>query len=232
MFLYLIIMVLVIAVPMAFSFEKNLMLYKRWKFLLPAILITMTLFITWDIIFTRIGCWAFNPKYLSGIYLLKLPIEEYLFFISVPYACAFSFYAIKFHFPQFKLGKKETLVLTVIIIALSLVAALIFRHHLYTLVISGIVSFILIISYFFAREVLQYYYAIFLVLLIPFFVVNGILTGTGIDQEVFRYDPLAITGFRILSVPIEDLFFAFSLLLTVLTLTALLEPKFMKDQLT
>jgi hypothetical protein len=37
MSLYLIIMLVSIAVPFALSFEKNLMLYKRWKYLFPAI---------------------------------------------------------------------------------------------------------------------------------------------------------------------------------------------------
>ncbi len=230
MSLYLIITILVIAVPFAFSFEKNLMLYKRWKFLLPAIFITMALFITWDIIFTHIGCWVFNPKYNSGIYFFKLPLEEYLFFIAIPYACAFSFYALKFHFPHYKAGKKGTSVLSIVMVIVSLVVAFTNMHHIYTFVNFIVLALILFASYVFARGVLEYYFAIFPVLLIPFFVINGILTGTGIDQEVFSYNPLVLTGIKILSVPIEDMFYAFSLLLTVFVITEMLESKYNKER--
>lgn len=224
-------MILAIAVPFAFSFEKNLKLYKRWKFLLPAILITMVLFITWDIIFTHIGCWVFNPKYNSGIYFFKLPLEEYLFFIAIPYACSFTFYVIKFHFPKYKTGNKTTLILLITSIIISLMVAFTNMHRIYTFVNFLVFAFILLFSYIFARDVLKHYFAIFLVLLIPFFIVNGILTGTGIDQEVFSYNPLVLTGIKIFTVPIEDAFYAFSLFLTVLVVTDLLESRHKKETL-
>ena len=225
MSLYLIILILVIAVPLALSFEKNLMLFKRWKYLMPAIFISMALFISWDIIFTHFGYWVFNPRYNSGIYLFKLPLEEYLFFIAIPYACAFSFYAIKFHFPLYKTGKKTTLILLVVLIVGSLIVAFSNMNRVYTFVSPLVLIIIILVSFFFAREVLQYYFAIFPILLVPFFIVNGILTGTGIDQEVFSYNPLVIAGIRIFTVPLEDIFFAGSLLLTVLMLTDVFENR-------
>ena len=211
--------------PFALSFEKNLKLYKRWKFLLPAIFITMALFISWDIVFTHIGCWAFNPKYISGIYFFKLPLEEYLFFIAIPYACTFTYYAIKFHFPQYNTGKTGTMTISIVLIVFSLISAFYNSHHLYTFVSLIILALILLASLFFVREVLKYYYAIFPVLVIPLLIVNGILTGTGIDQEVFSYRPMAITGIRLLTIPIEDLFFGFSLILMTIGLTEILERK-------
>jgi lycopene cyclase domain-containing protein len=221
-------MILVISVPFALSFEKNLMLYKRWKYLLPAILITMILFIFWDIIFTHLGYWVFNPKYNSGIYIFKLPLEEYLFFVAVPYACAFSFYALKFHFPQYKTGKKLTLVILVVAIIGSLILAFLNMHRIYTFVILLVLTLFLIVSYLLTRDIVQYYFAIFPLLLIPFFIVNGILTGTGIDQEVFSYNPAVITGIRIFTVPLEDMFYACSLLLSVLMLTDIFEHRLNK----
>lgn len=225
MSLYLAVLLISLAGPLALSFEKNLRLYKRWKYLLPGILITMIIFVSWDIIFTRMGYWFFNPTHNSGIYLNQLPLEEYLFFIVIPYACAFSFYAVQFHFPKFKINGKWTKFLTFFIVVFSIIFSLLNHEVAYTFVSCLVLPIILLLSYYLAREVVQYYLAIFPILLIPFFIVNGVLTGTGIEQAVFDYNPQAILGIRILSIPIEDMFFNFSLLLLPLTLTHLFEMR-------
>lgn len=225
MSLYLIILIISLAGPLALSFEKNLRLYKRWKYLLPAILITMVFFVAWDIIFTHWGCWFFNPMYNSGIYIYKLPLEEYMFFIAIPYACSFTYYAVQFHFPKFKLTEQWTTISTFTIAAISLIVSLVNHNLTYTFVNFLVLPVILLLSYYFAKEVLQSYLVIHLVLLIPFLLVNGILTGTGIEQYVFDYHPQAILGIRILSIPIEDFFYNFSLLLSPLVLTHIFEKR-------
>ena len=230
MSLYLIILIFSLAGPLALSFEKNLELYTRWKYLLPAILITMIIFVTWDIIFTHLGYWFFNPIYNSGIYINKLPLEEYLFFIVIPYACAFSFYALQFHFPKFKLNEQWTKVLTFLIVVVSLITSFLHRDLTYTFVAFLVLPAILLLSYYFARAVVQYYLAIYPILLIPFFIINGILTGTGIEQAVFDYNPQVILGIRIFSIPIEDMFYNFSLLLLPLALTHIFEMRFKKTK--
>lgn len=225
MSLYLIVVMLVLAGPLALSFEKNLMLFKRWKYIVPALLITMLFFGTWDIIFTHIGCWEFNPMHNSGIYFFKLPIEEYLFFIAVPYACLFSFYAIKFHFPKYKLNLKATNIISALLLIASLTVAFTNLERTYTFVNFLVLSVILIAAYRFARDSLQYYLAIFPVLAVPFFIVNGILTGSGIEQEVFSYHQDVISGIYFLTIPVEDLFYAFSLILFVLGIGEFLENR-------
>ncbi|WP_273567387.1 lycopene cyclase domain-containing protein [Maribacter halichondriae] len=230
MSLYLIILIISLAGPLALSFEKNLGLYTRWKFLLPAILITMVVFVIWDVIFTHQGYWFFNPIYNSGIYINKLPLEEYLFFVVIPYACAFSFYAVQFHFPRFKLNEQWTKFLTQLLVVVSIIMSLLYRDFAYTFVVFLVLPAILLLSYFFAKEVVQYYLAIYPILLIPFFIINGILTGTGIEQAVFDYNPQAILGIRIFSIPIEDMFYNFSLLLSPLALTHIFEMRFKKSK--
>jgi lycopene cyclase domain-containing protein len=223
MSLYLIILLISLAGPLALSFEKNLRLYKRWKYLIPAILMTLIIFVVWDIIFTHLGYWFFNPMYNSGIYINKLPLEEYLFFLVIPYACAFSFYAIEFHFPKFKLNEQSTKITTYLIVVASASVALFNTGLRYTLVVFLVLPVVLLFSYYFARPIVQRYLAIYPILLIPFFIINGILTGTGIEQAVFDYNPAVILGIRIFSIPFEDMFYNFSLLLLPLTLTHLLE---------
>lgn len=230
MSLYLIILIFSLAGPLVMSFEKNLKLYKRWKYLLPAIFITMLIFVVWDIIFTHMGYWFFNPIYNSGIFINKLPLEEYLFFMVIPYACAFSFYAVQFHFPKFKLNEQWTKVVTFIVVGVSFIMSLLYSDFSYTFVVFLVLPMILLMSFYFAKEVVQYYFAIYPILLIPFFIINGVLTGTGIEQAVFDYSPKAILGIRIISIPIEDLFYNFSLLLLPLVLTHVFETRFKKTK--
>ena len=74
-----------IAVPLALSFDKNVHFWTRWKYLFPAILITAVVFIYWDIQFTAAGIWSFNHHYVVGAFFYGLPVEEWLFFLIVPY---------------------------------------------------------------------------------------------------------------------------------------------------
>ena len=94
-----------------------------------------------------------------------------------------------------------------------------------------LVSVILLLSYYFARDLVQYYLAIYPILLIPFFIINGILTGTGIEQAVFNYNPQVILGIHVLSIPIEDMFYNFSLLLSPLVLTYIFEMRAKKTKI-
>jgi lycopene cyclase domain-containing protein len=50
-------------------------------------------------------------------------------------------------------------------------------------------------------------------MLVPFFIVNSILTGTFIKDEVVWYNNSEILGIRLLTVPVEDIGYLFSLIL-------------------
>ncbi|NSW94790.1 MAG: lycopene cyclase domain-containing protein [Bacteroidales bacterium] len=60
--------------------------------------------------------------------------------------------------------------------------------------------------------IINRFYISFLVILIPFFIVNGILTGTFIENEVVWYNNDQTTGIRLLTVPLEDIAYGFSLI--------------------
>ena len=77
---------------------------------------------------------------------------------------------------------------------------------------------ILSVAYFVNLKLLSSFYITFLVMLIPFFIVNGILTGTGIQEEVVWYNDEENLGIRILTIPAEDILYAFSLILLNLIL--------------
>ena len=86
---YLFLNLITIAGPLALSFDKKVAFYKNWKQFALAMLTTTTIYIVWDIWFTKINVWLFNPQFLYGKWFANLPLEEYIFFIIIPYACLF-----------------------------------------------------------------------------------------------------------------------------------------------
>lgn len=210
--------ILSISVPLLVSFHPRIRLHHYWKSLFSAIALSMIPFIIWDIYFTIHKYWGFNPDYLSQTYILHLPVEEWLFFICVPYACVFTHEALMVLTKNAHLTTKTTKIITILLL---IVFGLVLAFHFdlaYTAVnmIFGII--ILLLAYRYNPGLLSSFYLTFLVMLIPFFIVNGILTGTGIENEVVWYNNDENLGIRMLTIPIEDSVFAFSLILLNLLL--------------
>lgn len=203
--------------PFAFSFNARANFSKKWKYVLPAIGLTAILFIVWDVVFTQKGIWGFNENYITGVYLLNLPIEEILFFICIPYACIFTYFALN-HFFRADPVADYARIITYTLIVISLAVAFIFREQAYTfttfILLAGLLVFlsILRVSY------LSKFYRAFIVLLIPFFLVNGILTGSFIPEEIVWYKNAENMGIRIGTIPIEDIFYAMLMILTNLAI--------------
>ncbi len=105
MYTYLLINLFSIIIPIAASFDRRLNFYKQWSSFFPAIFITLSFFIVWDIYFTYLGIWGFNPRYLTGINLFNLPMEEWMFFITIPYACVFTYTSLNYLIKKDYLGK-------------------------------------------------------------------------------------------------------------------------------
>ena len=97
---YLAVDLAVLAVPLALSFDRKVRFARFWPALFPAIAVMMALFIPWDIAFTEQGIWGFNPDYLSGLWIAGIPLEEWLFFLCIPYACLFTYESLKYYIPR------------------------------------------------------------------------------------------------------------------------------------
>ena len=127
--LYLLLNIGSISIPFLFSFHPKLKFYKYWKALFLSLLITMFIYIPWDVIFTKHGIWGFNNAYFLNQSILGLPIEEWLFFICIPYACVFTHYALLYYFPNAKLTKKTTYLVSAILF-FTLLKQVLHRKHL------------------------------------------------------------------------------------------------------
>ena len=209
---YLLIDLFSVCVPLLVSFHPRSGLYKHWYALLPAIAITAVFYLLWDSWFTSMGVWGFNPTYITGIHVSNMPLEEILFFICIPYACVFTFDCLSRVIPADVLSKRLNYI-SYALIGLCVVIAAIYHNNYYTASAFGLLAVLILAANYSKVPWLGRFYVIYLILLIPFLIVNGLLTGTGLDAPVVWYSSDHIIGPRILTIPIEDVFYGMGLLL-------------------
>ena len=215
-YLYLILNLGSLSIPLLYSiFEKKFHFIQYLKITFISILLVAIPFLVWDAFFTSIGVWGFNSDYHLSLFILNMPIEEWMFFFCIPYACLFTHEVVKYYFPNYKLSKQNTIIISVFLLLLTSTLLIFNIGKWYTTV--NFVCFILLMVYSLKKQVkaLQEYLPSFLIILIPFFIVNGVLTGTGIDNPVVWYNDSENMGVRLFTIPFEDIFYAFNMLFSI-----------------
>ena len=225
MSLYLILNIASLIIPFLYSFENRMKYIKRWKAVFSAIILTAIFFIVLDIIFTKMGVWSFNPRYHSGIEFFDLPIEEWLFFICIPYASIFIHFAFHYFLPKVSLSDKTARIIYWILMVILLPTILFHYDKWYTVINYSVLVLVLTYTVFRVPGILNTFFITFLIVLIPFSIVNGILTGSFIDEPVVSYNDAENLGIRLGTIPIEDIGYAFSMLLMSLVLIKKIEKK-------
>jgi lycopene cyclase domain-containing protein len=214
MSLYFTLLLISLAFPLALSFDKNLRFYKSWIYLFPALIFTAFIYLIFDVCLTRWGVWGFNPVYVSAIGLFGLPIEEWLFFIIIPYCSIFLHDVMVYYFPQYKLNAKLSRFFSSGFIVLLLMVAVLNFDKAYTVYMALTVCILLLITLFSKyNEIVQHYFITFLAIAVPFLLINGILTGSLIDGEVVWYNNNENLGIRLFTIPVEDIGYGFGLIL-------------------
>ena len=209
--LYFYILLFSVAVPLLYTlFFKDFI--KHWKYFTISTVLVAVFFLILDFYFTAIGVWSFNYDYCLGIELLGMPLEEWLFFLIIPFCSLFIHYCAITVNPNFKFNKKASFYLTITLIVLVFTVAITNSTKYYTAVNFFVLAMVLSLGLLFFRTYLQEFYASFIVILIPFFIVNGILTGSFIETPIVSYNNLENLGIRLFTIPVEDIGYAFSML--------------------
>ncbi len=212
-YLYLLINAFTIAGPLLLSFDKKVAFYQMLPKALLAAAIVAVPFLIWDEIFTQVGFWGFNSDYLSGLYMGSLPIEEVLFFFTIPIACTFIYAVLNNWFPTNALAAKEKRITSGLFIFL-IPLIFIHREFWYTAVTFSLLAIFLgYLRWYQETPFMHFVYRAYLVCLIPFCIVNGILTGSMINSPVVWYNENAFTSIRIGTIPFEDFLYGFLLIL-------------------
>ncbi|MDF2436187.1 MAG: lycopene cyclase domain protein [Bacteroidota bacterium] len=211
---YVFVLLFTLSYPLYKSFEDKIAYHKKWKSLFPAILISALIFIAWDIWFTKIGIWSFNNEYLLGIYLLNLPIEEWLFFFIIPFSCVFIYEVMNYFMKE---DLSPTLIKTItlgMVTGLLLVSAFNLDKFYTAVTFLSLAGFLLLHHFVFQTAYLGRYYIAWAVCIIPFLLVNGVLTA----MPVLIYNNLENLNSRIYTIPIEDVFYGMLQFLLVITI--------------
>ena len=212
MSLYFILLVSSVAVPFILSFDKKLQFWRQWKYLFPAIFVVAAVYIFFDVLLTKAGVWGFNPRYHSNILLFNLPIEEWLFFIVIPYASIFLHDAFVLYFPQIKLNNRVSKIITVTLLIVLVLLVLFNLDKIYTVYIYSTLIVTFVIYLFSKSNIINQFYITFLLILIPFLIVNGVLTGSFIESEVVWYNNEENLEIRFFTIPVEDFAYGFSMI--------------------
>lgn len=220
--LYLLLDGLTLFFPMVLSFDSRVHYFKKWKSVLFATFAVAVPFLIWDFIFTEKGFWGFNEDYLVGLNIGNLPIEEVLFFFVVPFACTFIYECCKYYFRSIQFRTLNRLIHFAIPIY-AMILTLLEPTGWYTLsvvVSSGIVLFMWL-----RRQESGFMGIAFLISLVPFLLVNGVLTGGATAEPIVWYSELQKVSPRIWTIPMEDVLYSFTLVVSVFLLTEFFERK-------
>lgn len=209
MYLYLLINLAILALPLAISFErKRINFQSKIRSVVLSMIFVGAFFIVWDVIATYRGHWSFNSNYVIGAKLLGLPIEEILFFVTVPFSCLFTYEALAYFLEsgRIRVKSKWQLLVGIVIVLLSFS----FLNKEYTFLASLSVGITILFAPRLASGIFSSkLYWLYIIVTFAFFLVfNYLLTSL----PIVEYSNLAITGIRVTTIPIEDFLFNFSLL--------------------
>ncbi len=209
---YVILLLGSVAVPLFRSFESNLRFYRQWPRFILGVLVMMLVFIPWDIAFTHYEIWSFNHLFFLGITLAGLPLEEWLFFLIIPYCIVFTYEVLRHYLPSFSFPG-VSMVLSLLLGLSLIVTGLLHVDKVYTLVVMLLTGALAIWQPVTGahKRWLSHFYLTFLVMLLPFLLVNGILTG----MPVVQYDDTQNLAIRLWSIPVEDMVYLLGMMFVV-----------------
>ncbi len=198
--------------PFFLSFDKKVAFYHKWKHLLLPLFFVSVPFIFWDHFFTELGLWGFTQRYIGGWFLGSLPIEECLFFVVVPYNCVFIYEVLGKYF-TIEMKTRFNACFFVVFILAGLALVLGNLGAWYTMTAVPFALSIALVLWLLNPKWLTHFIFTYLVCLIPFLIVNGVLTGAVTQGPIVWYHPTGFSGIRMVTIPVEDLFYNFDLLL-------------------
>jgi lycopene cyclase domain-containing protein len=173
-----------------------------------SIAVVSTCYLVWDIWVTARGEWSFNSRYLTGVQILNIPLEEVLFFITVPYSCLFLYEVVLYTAKDSSFRVPLGVVVGSILALLT--ASLTVYPQGYTAKALASCGLFLIVALWLDRPLIKskQYWIWLGICYVPFVIINSVLTAL----PVVEYNNEAIWGLRVGTIPIEDFFYNYAML--------------------
>ncbi len=209
-FEYLLFNFVVIAGPVASQFSRQIKHVSRWRLKLLVSGIVMIPYVIWDVLVAG-SHWWFNDAYTLDFRLFGLPIEEWLFFITVPFGCLLVWETLP-HTDSW-LGRLKSLryVRTSLYTTLPIGVWIFSTGKQYTGLVLFCFGLVALVDTLLGVDLLlrpkTYLYLVIVSVLILVF--NGYLTA----RPVVLYGEAYQVGYRILTIPLEDIGYGFTLML-------------------
>jgi lycopene cyclase domain-containing protein len=199
---------LVLALPLALSFDRKVAFWRKWPQVFAAIGAVLMVFGAWDAWMAARGIWAFNSAHAGAWRFLHLPLGEWLFFVCVPYACLFVLACVRAYFPDraWRIPSPAIFALAGVLLG----SAWVFRARGYTATVflSAALALVALDKWVPATLRSRHFWLALGLTYLPFLIANGVLTGL----PIVLYDDAENLAIRVGSIPIEDFFFSFSML--------------------
>lgn len=93
---YMAVLIISLSLPFLLSFWPPLKFWRNLKALILTLALIVVIFGAWDVFAVWRGHWSFGAGGIYGIKIINLPVEEWLFFIVVPFCCIFTWEALRF----------------------------------------------------------------------------------------------------------------------------------------
>ena len=209
-FEYLLFNFVVIAGPVVSQFSRQIKHVSRWRLKLLVSGIVMIPYVIWDALVAG-SHWWFNNAYTLNFRLFGLPIEEWLFFITVPFGCLLVWETLP-HTDSW-LGRLKSLryVRTSLYTTLPIGVWIFSTGKQYTGLVLFCFGLVALVDTLLRVDLLlrpkTYLYLVIVSVLILVF--NGYLTA----RPVVLYGEAYQVGYRILTIPLEDIGYGFTLML-------------------
>jgi len=188
---------------------KQLNFARNSKFIILAVLINVFAFSVPTEFLTQLKVIVFNPPYLTGLTLWELPVEELLLSLVLP-LCGLAIYLfLNVRFPD-NTPEKYSLAVSNIMLGIC-IAMLYFGHQkLYTVfTFSLLLVFLLYIEYVNKLRFMYQFYRAYLVSLLPFYLVYGLITSL----PVLQFNTAETLNFSLFNIPFESHFYFMGMLL-------------------
>lgn len=212
---YLLLLLVYLVIPIILSAQKRVRFTFRLRYIIPAIIFSGAIFSMWSKRFIEQGIWSFNPNYMSGIELMRVPVEEWLSFLIIPLSSVYIYEWLKVRLENFE-QPNVFLAISLLLFASTGALAYFFRENMFTFFTFFLTAIYLGYTIFRNRFKKHYtkFYLAYTIILLPFLIVSAILNAL----PAIIYNSNHIMGAGIFGVPVERLGYLFLMLLITISI--------------